>query len=93
MQDEADQTGVGEDRGLEGGRENGEMAGAAEVDGLSSGGAGQEDESTAGGGLREGGVCNVQAGTQRGMQLQAVDVTAAASEMCEYEKVTYITNS
>ena len=48
MQDEADQTGVSEDRGLEGGRENGEMAGAAEVEGFSSGGAGQKDDSTAG---------------------------------------------
>ena len=88
MQDEADQTGVGEDRGLEGGRENGEMAGAAEVEGFSSGGAGQKDESRAGGGLQEGGV---QAGTQRGMLLQAVDVTG--SEMCDYEKVANITNS
>ena len=49
MQDEANQAGVGEDRGLEGGREHGEMAGAAEVEGFSSGGAGQKDDSTAGG--------------------------------------------
>ena len=84
MQDEADQAGVGENRGLEGGRKHGEMAGAAEVEGFSSGGAGQKDESTAGGGLQEGVVCNVQAGTQRGVLLQAVDVTG--SEMCDYEK-------
>ena len=89
MQDEADQAGVGENRGLEGGREHGEMAGAAEVEGFSSGGAGQKDESTAGGGLQEGVVCNVQAGTQRGVLLQAVDVTG--SEMCDYEKVHPLT--
>ena len=89
MQDEANQAGVGEDRGLEGGREHGEMAGAAEGEGFSSGGAGQKDDSTAGGGLQEGGVCNVQAGTQRGVLLQAVDVTG--SEMCDYEKVHPLT--
>ena len=52
MQDEANQAGVVEERGLEGGRETTqnyiEMAGAAEVEGFSSGGAGQKDDSTAG---------------------------------------------